>query len=288
MPDSSRELKQLDRVLGTKPGRGGLSLRPPVHDGAELGAIAEQLVGILDPESFAADQYRALRHSLELQRRGSELRILALTSPGPGDGKTVTTLNLAGTLAQGVDARVLIVDGDMRRPKVAEYLGLDNGGSPGLAELLQDPALDLSRAVRRIEGSNLSVLLAGKPRISPYELLSSPSLEALLMEACRVYDWVLVDTPPIVAVPDGRVIGKYVDGFVVVIGANKTPRKLAAEALALVDPAKIIGIVFNGDNRPLSSRYGYYGHYYRSANRHTSWWRRLLKLDRRAGPRSSR
>jgi capsular exopolysaccharide synthesis family protein len=286
MPDRRRELKQLDHVLGTRPGRAGLPLRALTHDGERV-EIAEQLVSLLDPQSFAADQYRALRHNLELQRKESEVRMLALTSPGPGDGKTVTTLNLAGTLAQGIDARVLVVDADMRRPKVAEYLGLDNAGSPGLAELLRDSTYDLSRAVRRIEGSNLSVLLAGRPRISPYELLNSPSLEPLLMEACRLYDWVLIDTPPIVAVPDGRVIGKFVDGFLVIIGANKTPRKLVAEALALVDPVKILGIVFNGDNRPLSNRYGYYGHYYTSANRHPSWWRRALKLDRRPGSRSS-
>lgn len=252
----------------------------PMIRSVERLEVAEQLVSLLAPNSFAADQYRTLRHNVEGLRAASGLHVLAVTSPGPGDGKTITTLNLAGALAQNFDARVLVVDADLRRPKVAEYLGLGSQHSPGVIDLLQDPAGDLNRAVRRLEGFNLSVLPAGIPHVSPYELLNSPRLEALLTEARRRYDWVIVDTPPLVAVPDGRLIGRWVDGFLIIIGAHKTPRKLVAEALDLVDPAKVIGIVFNGVDRPLSGRYGYYSHYYTPDARRGSWWRRALKLER--------
>jgi Mrp family chromosome partitioning ATPase len=114
-------------------------------------------------------------------------------------------------------------------------------------------------------------------------------LETLLAEARRQYDCVLVDTPPIVGLSDGRLVGRCVDGFLMVIGAHKTPRKLVADALNLMDLTTIIGIVFNGDDRPLSGRYGYYSQYYNADTRHTSWWRRALKLDRhRPGGHSSR
>jgi capsular exopolysaccharide synthesis family protein len=251
---------------------------PRADNGVSRIDIAEELVSLLAPDSFAADQYRALRHEVELRRRESGLHVLAVTSPGPGDGKTVTTLNLAGALAQGVDARILVIDADLRRPKVADYLGLGAQHVPGLAELLRDPGSNLDRAVRRIDGSNLWILPAGAAQTSPYELLNAPRLEALLTEARRQYDCVLVDTPPIVAVPDGRLIAKWTDGFLLVVGAHKTPRKLVADALNLVNPARVIAVVFNGDNRPLH-HYGYYG-YYGADDRQTSWWRRALLSGR--------
>jgi protein-tyrosine kinase len=154
-------------------------------------------------------------------------------------------------------------------------------------DVLRDPAYDWSRAVRRMRTFNLSVLPAGTPQTAPYELLNSPRLEALLTEARREYDCVLIDTPPIVGFPDARLVGRWVDGFLIVVGAHKTPRKLVADGLDLVDPTKVIGIVFNGDDRPLSGRYGYYRHYYNSEARHASWWRRALKLDRHRPDRPS-
>src|SRR5204862_268880 len=266
-------IKQLDRSAES-PFR-PLTLGPtvPIRDGAARLEIAEQLVSLLSPDSFEADQYRTLRHSVEWLRKESGLQVLAVTSAGPGDGKTTTTLNLAGALAQGPGARVLVVDADLRRPSVTGYLGFGALTSPGLAEALVDPAYDVRRTTRRVDGFNLSVLPAGAPQRAPYELLNSPRLEELLREARDLYDFVLVDTPPLVPLPDCRLIGKWVDGFLVVVGAHKTPRRLVAEALHLLEPAKVIGIVFNGDDRPRSSHYGYYHDYY-GQGRRPGWWRR--------------
>src|SRR6266851_3657727 len=127
MRDRTHRLKQLDRLLESSHGPAVDSLRPVIR----RVEIAEQLVSLLAPDSFAADQYRGLRHSVERLRKESGLQVLALTSPTPGDGKTITTLNLAGALAQGQDSRVIVVDADLRRPSVAEYLGLDLEASAG-------------------------------------------------------------------------------------------------------------------------------------------------------------
>jgi capsular exopolysaccharide synthesis family protein len=227
---------------------------------ATTGGIAEQLVSLLAPTSAAADQYRSLRHRVEGLRTGSGTHVIAVTSPSPGDGKTVTTLNLAGALAQAKDARVLVVDADLRKPSVASYLALEGLRSPGLSDALRDPRYQLHQIVRHLKGFNLWVVPAGPPELSPYELLCSSRLDALLREARRDFDCVLVDTPPSVVLPDCRLIERWVDGFLMVVAAHKTPRRLVAEALGQLDAAKVLGVVFNADDEPTSSYYGYYGY----------------------------
>jgi capsular exopolysaccharide synthesis family protein len=249
---------------------------PVNRDSAERYRPSEQLVSLLAPDSFAADQYRTLRHTIECFRKESRVNVIAVTSPGPGDGKTVTTLNLAGALAQSADARVLVMDADLRRPSVAEYLGLTPLRLPGLAEAILDSDYDLARVVRRLEPFNLSVVPAGVPQPAPYELLNSPRLEALLGEVRRQFDYVLIDTPPSVPLPDCRIIERWVDGLLVVVAAHKTSRRLLAETLNVLDPAKVLGIVFNADDRPMSGYYGYYGDYYANS-RQNGWWQRLAR-----------
>jgi capsular exopolysaccharide synthesis family protein len=248
-----------------------------VRGDAEPIEIAEQLVSLLAPDSFAADQYRALRHTMEGLRNGSSYQVIAVTSAGPGDGKTVTTLNLAGALAQGKDARVLVVDADLRRPSVAKYLGFGAVRMPGLADVIVDPACGLDRVIRRFQTFNLSVLPAGVPQSTPYEILNSPRLGSLLKEVRALYNYVIIDTPPLLPMPDARLIGKLADGFLMIVGANKTPRRLVRDALTLLDPAKVIGVVYNGDHQPLAQHYGYYGYYSTDPDdRPAKWWRRAL------------
>jgi len=243
--------------------------------------LAEELVSFVAPASLEADQYRTLRHAVERLRRDSDFQVFAITSAGAGDGKTVTTLNLAGSLAQSSESRVLVVCADLHRAAATEYLGLAR--APGLAETILNEEYGLAQAVRRLDSLNVSVLPAGDPHARPYELLASPRIEGLLAEARRLYDYVLIDTPPVVPLADCRLLGRWVDGFLVVVAAHKTPRKLLAEALNLLEPAKVLGVVFNGDDQPISPYYGYYGHQHRPSRasaRPSVWWRRALKQQR--------
>ena len=98
-----------------------------------------------------------------------------------------------------------------------------------------------------------------------------------MRDARAFYDYVIIDTPPVVPLVDCRLLGRLVDGFIVVVAAHKTPRKLVAEALNLLDAVKVIGVVFNGDDRPLAAHYGYYGYSQPSGSR-SSWWQRLLSV----------
>lgn len=226
-------------------------------------APVDQLVSLVAPTSIEADQYRGLRHTVERMRREAGLQMIAITSPGAGDGKTVTTLNLAGALAQSRDASVLVIDADLHRPSVAEYLGLEDPRGHGLADLLRHEERSLAETVRRLDALNLSVLPSGISETGVYELLNSARLESLLKEARAAYDFVLVDTPPLAPLPDCRVIGQWVGGFIVVVTAHRTPRRALAEALNQLDPSKVLGLVFNADDRPLSPYSSYYS-YYRS------------------------
>lgn len=239
-------------------------------------AVAEQLISLLEPTSVAADQYRTLRYTIETFRKDNGLRVLGVTSASPGDGKTVTSLNLAGTLAQAQDARVLVVDADLRKPSVAAYLGLADRRSPGLTHALRDDRYALADLAHHIKPFNLSVVTAGTPTQSPYELLNSSRLDVLLRQARRDYDWVVIDTPPAVLLPDCRVIERWVDGFLIVVCAHKTPRRLVAEALGQFDPAKVLGCVFNGDDRATARYYGHYGYYGGGHSSPPSFWRRLF------------
>jgi capsular exopolysaccharide synthesis family protein len=223
----------------------------------------EELVSFVAPSSLEADQYRMLRHAVERFHDDAGCQVFGVTSAGAGDGKTVTTLNLAGSLAQSAATRVLVICADLHRETATEYLGLSQRGSPGLADALADHRHSLADVVTRLDALNLSILPAGVARTRPYELLASPRLELLIEEARRHFDYVLVDTPPIAPLADSRLLGRWVDGFILVVAANKTPRKLLAEALNVLQPARVLGVVFNGDEQPLSPYYGYYSHYHK-------------------------
>jgi capsular exopolysaccharide synthesis family protein len=234
----------------------------------------DELVSFVAPASLEADQYRMLRHAVERLHEEAGFQVFGVTSAGAGDGKTVTTLNLAGSLAQSATTRVLVVCADLHRETATQYLGLMRQGSPGLAEALADSRYDLGQVITRLDALNISIVPAGSAEARPYELLASPRLELLLDEARQQFDYVLVDTPPIAPLADCRLLGRWVDGFILVVAANKTPRKLLAEALNALHSARVFGVVFNGDEQQLSPYYGYYSHYHQPAKpRPSAWWR---------------
>src|SRR3989442_173371 len=230
----------------------------------------ERLVSLFDSTSFEADQYRVLRQVVETLRKGANLQVVAVTSAAVGEGKTTTAINLAGALAQSTDARVLVADMDVRRPSVARALGL-GGSRRGLVDALLDASLTLEDTVERLAHFNLAVLPAGRTAVAPYELLKSPRLEALLAEARQRYDFIVLDTPPFVPVPDCRLLAKCVDGFLIVVMANRTPRGMLAEMLDLMDSVKVVGLLFNGANARRSSYYDVYAGPSRGARLRRAW-----------------
>ena len=217
------------------------------------------LVTFTAPTSFAAEQYQGLQLTVERLAHSRNARIIAVTSPGAGDGKTLTSVNLAGTLARASSSRVLLIDADLRRPSVAGRLGIDTYAD-GLAELVMKDGTTIEQVAQRLDGIALDVISAGTMKPPVQKVLGSPRLKVLLEQARQRYDYVVIDTPPLIPVFDSALLADAVDGLLLVVAANKTPRKLLGEALNQLEPSKVLGIVFNRDERPL---FGYYDAHYR-------------------------
>src|SRR5207245_2617124 len=249
------------------------------------------LVSLLDPVSFEAEQYRTLRHIVEQAHRTDHLSVLAVSAPSIGDGKTITAINLAGALAQAPDTRVLLVDADLRRPAVRRRLALGAAGR-GLVDAILDPALSLGDVVQRRPAFNLSVLPSGPQTTSPYELLKSPRFGQLLDEARRQFDYVVLDTPPLVPFPDCRIIAKHVDTFLLVVTAHKTAVGLFDEALGALASSSVLALVFNASDI-VDSRYHYTAGYSgpsdqsRATNGRRPWYLGGVVTDRLLGGRAA-
>jgi protein-tyrosine kinase len=253
----ARALEQADRDQAVAALR-----RLPRTPGWRRASVDARLVSLIDPLSLAAEQYRTLRHHVEQAHRTEQLSVIAVSSPAMGDGKTTAAVNLAGALAQARDTRVLLIDADLRRPAIAARLALEDT-ERGLVDAIRYTSLDLSHFVRQRLPFNLWVLPSGPRMASPYELLKSPRFGELLAEARKEYDYVVLDTPPLVPVPDCQVLARHVDAFILVVAAHRTPRKVVDDALAAVSGAPVFGVIFNRDDG-LVGRYGrayatYYG-----------------------------
>lgn len=222
-------------------------------------AIDPRLVTLTAPDTFAAERYQGLRLKLEQLRAEKALRVIAVTSPGAGDGKTLTSINLAGVLARESDAKILLVDADLRRSSVSAQLGLEPG-APGLADLIAGSKKSLAELIRRPDTCGFDVLPAGSSSRSVQKLFRAERFTQILAEARERYDYVLLDTPPLVPVYDAAVLARQVDGVILVVAAAKTPRKLLGAALDLLDASKVVGLVFNDDTSPL---FGYSNRAYR-------------------------
>jgi capsular exopolysaccharide synthesis family protein len=181
------------------------------------------------------------------------LRTIVVTSPNPGDGKTTAAINLATVTALSLGRRVLLVDCDMRKPKVHLALGLRP--QAGLAEVLTG-SKSLDEAILKVENLNLDVLaVRGRPP-NPSELLSSANMVELVEELAKRYDRVILDTPAALGMPDAKAVSEYADGIVLVVRADVTSRRDVESSIELIDRRRLLGLLLNGAQMT-QGRYGY-------------------------------
>ncbi|MFQ5473093.1 MAG: polysaccharide biosynthesis tyrosine autokinase, partial [Dehalococcoidia bacterium] len=247
----------LERVLGVpvlamipydaKLAGSGNGKRPPI--------TVITALGVDDP---IAESYRALRTNVTFVGAEKPLQFISLTSPGPGEGKSTTAVNLAVTLAQG-GHRTVLIDGDLRRPLVHRAFAVMR--EPGLTDILIGQA-QAREAIRPEVLGNLDVLPSGSSPPNPSELLGSDAMHSLIAELRREYDYIVIDTPPILPVTDATVVATTTDATILTVRSGDTeevPARRAMDQLRRIN-ARIAGAVLNGVNRTRDQSYSYYSY----------------------------
>jgi protein-tyrosine kinase len=217
------------------------------------------LVAATASHSLAAEQYRALRTRIKRAENGRALRAIAITSPGKGDGKSLTAANLALTMAQEFQQRVLLVDGDLRRPSVHRLFGVADG--PGLSDVLMGGA-EPNEAIVTLSQHNLDLLPAGTPPGHPAELLGSAAMRRLLDTLRTRYDRIILDLPPVAPLADLHIVAPMADGVLMIVRAGVTPKPAIERALSGLEPGKVLGLVLNEAGGRSGDRYTYEGYGY--------------------------
>ncbi|KAB7707407.1 polysaccharide biosynthesis tyrosine autokinase [Bacillus aerolatus] len=221
------------------------------------GQTQRKLIAKTDPKSPISEQYRTIRTNIIFSSVDQAIRSLLITSAGPGEGKSTTAANLAIVFAQQGKS-VLLVDADMRKPTMQYTFNLTN--TIGLTNVLAKQK-SLSVAVVETDVNGLDVLLSGPIPPNPAELLGSRIMEQFLNEAYSLYDLVIFDTPPVLAVTDAQVLANQCDGTILVVNSGKTEADGAIKAKELLQSAKAkpLGVVLNNHKLKESSYYYYYG-----------------------------
>src|ERR1043165_2343411 len=229
--------------------------------------VEPHLIAISQPRSAYTEQFRGLRTKVLEAGERLQMRAIVVTSAGIGEGKTLTALNLAWLLAQTEGVRALVIDSDLRRPCANDYLGID--APVGLSEVLGGQ-LRLEDAIVRLEPSGLHLLPGGRPRDDVAELLSGPGYARLLTEVRRMFDFIIIDAPPLGIFTDANVLMSRADGGLLVVRAGKTRYSTVDKLLDQMPKERLLGVVLNRtEDQPDSNSYYYQHRYYNRERRNT-------------------
>lgn len=210
------------------------------------------------PSSPSADRFRLLRMRLREFRSAKTLSRLLITSPLPHDGKSTISVNLASALGEGGLRRVLLIEADLHHSDLIRQLGLRSWA--GLADCLERGVAPQS-AIRKVEPLGWSLLPAGAARDNPTELLQAPALSSMMQTLSPLFDWILIDAPPIIPLTDALSLRQHTDASLLVIRAGRTPHEAVEKAVALLGQQHILGMVLNGtdESEREYAKYGYHG-----------------------------
>jgi capsular exopolysaccharide synthesis family protein len=213
-----------------------------------------RLVSLLDNGSPAAEAFRLLGVRLRRFRRDRELKKVLITSTIPQEGKSVVAANLACTLALGTQQRILVLEGDLRRPSLSQIFGLRR--LPGLCEWLQGDRT-LAASIYHLEDPNLWILPAGSAPSNALELLQSGKSSALMDQLTGWFDWIIIDSPPVLPLADTSLWMRFADGILLVTRQGTTERRQLERGLEAIEPKKLIGALVNSSKDAAASCYYY-------------------------------
>ncbi len=258
----------------------GLSGEPPVSTRPAASAVAEysqaeerldpfdqfqslpvsltpqsRLVSLTDGGSPAAEAFRLLGVRLRHLRRDLPLKRVLITSTIPQEGKSMVAANLACTLALKTQQRILLLEGDLRRPSLSQMFGI--GRNPGVCEWLEDDR-SLATSVYLLEGPNIWILPAGSSPSNALQLLQSAKLSTLLDQLNALFDWIIIDSPPVLPLADTSVWMRLVDGIILTTRQGTTEKRQLQRGLEAVESKKLIGALVNSSKHAATGNYYYY------------------------------
>ena len=226
----------------------------------ESGKNKIELIAARESQSIQAESYRSIRTTLLVSSPPGKIKTILFTSPLAREGKSSTVSNLGVTLAES-SKRVVIVDSDLRKPKQARIFGSGSANGPGLSRYLSSH-IEPAEIVKPTEIPNLHLITSGPLPANPIELLTSEKMDALIAYLKRSFDFVLLDTPPLLAVSDALAMGPMADAIILVARGGQTPIQAIKQAKQKLDSHKLkcLGVILNGVD--LVEQDGYYAHEY--------------------------
>jgi tyrosine-protein kinase Etk/Wzc len=233
----------------------------PIIEGVESNKDFEFIVA-RKPDASASEAYRALRTRIKFSKLGKDgagLKTILVTSAAAQEGKSTTSVNIAGTLAQA-NFKTLLLDADLRKPRLHNIFNQKR--FPGFTDYFFGQAT-YEDIIRPTEVNNLDYITAGTIPPNPSEILGSDQMEGFLKKLKKEYDYIIIDSPPVIAVTDSEIISSIVDGTILVVSANNTEMELMEKAISLLNQehSTFIGVILN--NFSYRSGYGsYYKYYY--------------------------
>lgn len=225
----------------------------------EAERVEPRLVAITQPNSTYCEEYRSLRTQVLHKSQRQKLQSIVVASINPSEGKTITALNLSWLLAQTDGVKCLIIDSDLRMPSLADYLGIE--ADRGLSDILSGKA-KLRDSIIRLEPAGLHILPGGEARSDVTELISGPKFKEILREAREMFDYIIIDAPPLGIFTDATVLINQADGAMLVVRANRTKYAALDRVLEKLPRERMLGVVLNQSEDVLAEshyNYGYYG-----------------------------
>lgn len=229
----------------------------------EAERVEPRLIAITQPNSNYCEEYRSLRTQVLHKSQRQKLQSIVVASINPSEGKSVTALNLSWLLAQTDGINALIIDSDLRMPSLTDYLGIET--DKGLSDILAGRAA-LNDSIIKLQPSGLHLLPGGEARTDVAELISGPTFKEILRQAREMFDYVIIDAPPLGIFTDATVLINHADGAMLVIRAGRTRYSQLDRVLETLPRERMLGVVLNQSEDVLDETHYNYG-YYNSARR---------------------
>jgi len=249
---SERENRQAESMGGepSKPVPAAPSIAPTQPSGlAGAQAVnvratrAAHLVALTEPMSLGAEKFRVLATRIENLRKNGDLKSLQVTSGASNEGKSLVSANLAFTLARRSNSKVLLIEGDLHKPALTSMFGIDD--SKGLGQWWSQPEADITQFMYQLNGLPLWLLAAGKAFDQPSDILQSGRFGKTFTQLARYFDWIVVDSTPLLPMADVNLWSRWVNGTLLVVREGVAPISALRKGLAGLDNAKLLGVVLN-------------------------------------------